>query len=36
VRHLVNFLLQIRLISFRCSHAAANLREKPVTGNQLA
>jgi hypothetical protein len=36
VRHLVHFLLQIRLLFFRCNHASANLRENQASGNRLA
>jgi len=36
VRHLVHFLLQIRLLFFRHSHATVNLRENQTSGNRLA
>jgi len=36
VWHLVHFLLQIRFLFFRCSHATANLRENQASGNRLA
>jgi hypothetical protein len=31
VRHLVHFLLQIRLLFFRCSQVAAKVRENSVS-----